>query len=584
MVAITAGSVDGYIRIDTRVDEKGFNKGVSKMSSGFAKLGQSLKTFAKALSIGALLIFGVALKQMFSSIRESVMNLINVNMKGSQLGKDIEGIKNQFTELKFSIATAFLPLITFAIPYIKQALDWLIRFFNQVAMITAAFFGQKEVLQVVVGSAEDLAKNTEKAKKAAQGALAAFDQINVLQGPEADTNTNVSDLPQVMTQLVPVTDEILSRVQAIKDIIASWWDDPIGKIKETWSNIAAWFKATIIDPIVEWWNNTWAGEMIANGIEAFKNILAPINGWFLVTIINPIVELFKGMWAIITDDNLTFSEKLKAIFLLIVDWIITNVTNIIVNLFKGVANTIMEVWDAIAEWFRTNVIDPLKNLFTTLWDGLITRVINAKDAIIQKFQEIKAAIIARLTEAKDKSLEVWANIADWFRVHVLDPLRNGFDIALNSIRESFSDIFVGIKDIVRGVINNIIGFINTMIDAIIGGINAVIDAANSVGSLIPGFSFINNVAPPQIPQLATGAVIPPNARFAAILGDQKSGTNIEAPADLIRQIVREELQTANGGEITVNMPVYLDSEKIYDGQKKVQTRRGPSLINSGVTS
>jgi len=60
--------------------------------------------------------------------------------------------------------------------------------------------------------------------------------------------------------------------------------------------------------------------------------------------------------------------------------------------------------------------------------------------------------------------------------------------------------------------------------------------------------------------------------------------NIEAPADLIRQIVREELQTANGGEITVNMPVYLDSEKIYDGQKKVQTRRGPSLIKSGVTS
>lgn len=31
-----------------------------------------------------------------------------------------------------------------------------------------------------------------------------------------------------------------------------------------------------------------------------------------------------------------------------------------------------------------------------------------------------------------------------------------------------------------------------------------------------------------------------------MLGDQKSGTNIEAPADLIRQIVREEI--GNGGE------------------------------------
>ena len=45
----------------------------------------------------------------------------------------------------------------------------------------------------------------------------------------------------------------------------------------------------------------------------------------------------------------------------------------------------------------------------------------------------------------------------------------------------------------------------------------------------------------QIPHLATGAVIPPNAAFAAILGDQRSGTNIEAPADLIRSIVAEEI-------------------------------------------
>ena len=28
----------------------------------------------------------------------------------------------------------------------------------------------------------------------------------------------------------------------------------------------------------------------------------------------------------------------------------------------------------------------------------------------------------------------------------------------------------------------------------------------------------------------------------AVLGDQKRGTNLEAPADLIRQIVREELE------------------------------------------
>mgnify|MGYP003299706569 CR=1 FL=1 len=40
--------------------------------------------------------------------------------------------------------------------------------------------------------------------------------------------------------------------------------------------------------------------------------------------------------------------------------------------------------------------------------------------------------------------------------------------------------------------------------------------------------------------MARGAVIPPNAPFMAMLGDQRHGTNLEAPEDLIRQIVREE--------------------------------------------
>ena len=52
---------------------------------------------------------------------------------------------------------------------------------------------------------------------------------------------------------------------------------------------------------------------------------------------------------------------------------------------------------------------------------------------------------------------------------------------------------------------------------------------------------------PQIPYLATGAVIPPRAPFMAVLGDQTNGRNLEAPEDLIRKIVREE----SGGGIEV---------------------------------
>lgn len=49
-----------------------------------------------------------------------------------------------------------------------------------------------------------------------------------------------------------------------------------------------------------------------------------------------------------------------------------------------------------------------------------------------------------------------------------------------------------------------------------------------------------------IPALATGAVIPPNGEFLAVLGDQTHGRNLEAPEGLLRQIVREEGGGLNG--------------------------------------
>ena len=63
----------------------------------------------------------------------------------------------------------------------------------------------------------------------------------------------------------------------------------------------------------------------------------------------------------------------------------------------------------------------------------------------------------------------------------------------------------------------------------------------------------NYSLPVAVPYLAEGAVIPPNAPFMAVLGDQRSGTNIEAPAALIRQIVREEMDSSElGGDIHIS--------------------------------
>lgn len=53
----------------------------------------------------------------------------------------------------------------------------------------------------------------------------------------------------------------------------------------------------------------------------------------------------------------------------------------------------------------------------------------------------------------------------------------------------------------------------------------------------------------SIPYLASGAVIPPNAPFMAMLGDQRNGTNLEAPEGLIRNLFREEMSDLLGSNL-----------------------------------
>lgn len=54
----------------------------------------------------------------------------------------------------------------------------------------------------------------------------------------------------------------------------------------------------------------------------------------------------------------------------------------------------------------------------------------------------------------------------------------------------------------------------------------------------PAIAKLSNI---EIPKLATGAVLPANREFLALVGDQKHGTNVEAPLDTIRQASEEAL-------------------------------------------
>jgi hypothetical protein len=118
-------------------------------------------------------------------------------------------------------------------------------------------------------------------------------------------------------------------------------------------------------------------------------------------------------------------------------------------------------------------------------------------------------------------------------IQAAKSLESGANSQKTAISNAFGGLFNAVLDKADIFCERLRGAIN---DAL-SGMRA---AVGSVSLGAGGTLRFSAMPPVKIPRLATGAVIPPNAQFAAILGDQTHGRNLEAPESLIRQIVREE--------------------------------------------
>lgn len=133
--------------------------------------------------------------------------------------------------------------------------------------------------------------------------------------------------------------------------------------------------------------------------------------------------------------------------------------------------------------------------------------------------------------------------------------------AWEGIVQVFTGIWEGLQAAIKAPINGVIGLINGLISAVVSGINSAIDAFNALRFTVPdwvpgiggesiGFN-IGKISAPRIPLLAQGAVLPANRPFLAVVGDQKSGTNVEAPLATIQEALANVLARQGAGDITI---------------------------------
>lgn len=154
-------------------------------------------------------------------------------------------------------------------------------------------------------------------------------------------------------------------------------------------------------------------------------------------------------------------------------------------------------------------------------------------------------------------------------------VRVGFLNAFNGFAEEFRAIWLKCNNALRNPINGMISMLNRFLIACQTVQNAIADIFGEINITLPqgidgvpsgtmGMSLPRWTAP-KIPMLAQGAVIPPNKSFLAMLGDQKNGTNVEAPLSTIEDAVRNVL---NEIDFTFNFDVNGDPYRIFNVVQK----------------
>lgn len=455
-----------------------------------------------------------------------------------------------FARLKGALLTAFQPIYEVVLPALISLMNVLAAVVTMIGRFFAALAGKSysqmqknaEALHAQAGGIGAVGAAAKKAKRE----LAGFDEINKLSFPDAsggggagigEIKADFSD-PEDIANL----NQILYLVGAIAAALVGWkiaklFTDDLGKISGIAMTVGGAFLMAA----------NWA-DAFANGID-WGNLTGMLAGFALVV----------GGLAI------AFGATGAAVGLLI----------------GGVALVVL----AVKEWIETGELGEKACLalvvgITAIGVAISLLTGGPLPAIIAA---IAAFVIACVTNG-DKIKDALDGVLDWIKGFFLRDWREVFGDTLGSILNFFSEKVVGfvekqinalkgLIDFVQGVFTGnwkqawqgICDFVKNLIpDALKKAFNKVVELWNKVASKISaalkfeikplkigdtqifGGGKVTLGKVPSIPYLAKGAVIPPNAPFLAMLGDQKHGTNIEAPLATIEKAVENVLRRNSG--------------------------------------
>lgn len=563
----------------------------AKMQDAIQTVGKSVEKVGQKLSsmLRRVFVFTV-LTSALRSLRAWIGNVIKSNSEASA----------SLAQLKAALLTLVQPLVNVIIPAFIQFVNVLTRVVTAIAQIVSSLFGT--TFAKSKESAKQLNKETNAIKgvggaaEKASKQLAAFDEINQLTdnssggGGGADAGTSSPDFDALNPdgKLAEKFKDILGLIGAIAAGLLAWkiasaFTNDLSKIAGIALAVAGAFE--YVYSWLDAWNNgiDWGNFIgmlgglaaVAGGLAlAFGKVAAAIS-----LIVGGIGMVVVGIKDVI-DNGFTLQNTLSIVAGLIASGLgISLLTgNWIPLLISGLAAALVAIVsftgngdDLIAGLKKT--FEGFSDFFSGVFSGDMDRAVAGLNKIIEGLKDTWNTIIKSIQDA-------WKAFIDWVKKknpdlayeleqigETVKGVYEGVKKVLKGLVDFISGVFTGdwkkawdgVKEIFAGVWNGIVSLLEGAANLIVRGVNWLISQLNKISFSIPdwvpavgGKSFGINI--PQLsevtlPRLATGAVIPPNREFMAVLGDQTSGNNIEAPESLIRQIVREETQTSASNDL-----------------------------------
>ena len=487
-----------------------------KVKEGSAASHKNLSNIGRTLRsiILSMIVFqGLSKATQFTA--EGFKNLVQYS---SSLNSAFSSLKSETARLKNNLATAFAPIVQMIIPYLVKLVSWLNTACNAISQFFAVLQGKntftKAKKQVI-----DYAKSLKTAQTAAKGALAAFDEINVLDSGDSGGASGGGEATGA-----DAFEE--AEVDKSKFEWVEWLKDNLDTILTIVGAIAlgllAWKLASAFT------NDLGVLVGIAMAVAgAFIFIRSALDAWVNGVSWKNLGGMILGVTLLLGGLALAFGPLAAGIASVVAGaaMLIVGIHDVMEN-GVNLKNGILIVAGVFTSLFLTAgvVVASIAALIAGLVLAIVADWDNFKRTVWEPMKKWGLVMLSNFTQIGDGIKKIFSGITTFLK----GVFTGDWKMAWTGIKT----FFVGVWDVIVGClkasVNFIIGALNTAYNAICGVINACISAINKISFTVPdwvpglggkqfgGFN-LSPIQPVNIPYLETGGIVTSATR--AVVGE-----------------------------------------------------------------